>query len=113
MSLNQKYTWGKFLKDHPEKKDLKRISPEGKKAFEAAFKAKMKEYLTARTERVKGLQKKANERKKELAEKVKALRKVKDWPKAKIYQLKAGRQDSWINRLAKQAGRIKVLQKNI
>ena len=113
MALNQKYTWADFLKDHPEKKDLKRTSPEGKKAFDQAFKAKIKEYLTARTERVKVLQKKATEKHKTLTEKVQTLQKAKDFPKAKIYQLKVGRQDAWITRLSKQVNRIKVLQKGL
>ena len=113
MALNKKYTWGNFLKEHPEKKDLKRTSSEGKKAFETAFKAKMKEYLTARSERVKVLQKKANEKKKTLTERVKALQKEDNWPKAKIYQHQVGRQDAWIARLSKQVDRIKFLQKNI
>ena len=38
MSVNQKYTWHDFLKEHPEHKEksTKRTSPEGKKAFESA-----------------------------------------------------------------------------
>jgi hypothetical protein len=113
MSLNQKYTWGEFLKKHPEKKDLKRMSSEGRKAFETAFKAKMKEYLTGRVERVKVLQKKATEKKKILTEKVKTLQKAENWCKAKIYQKRVGRQDAWFNRLVKQADRIKILQKSL
>lgn len=53
MSLNQKYTWKDFLREHPEHKEkkTKRTSSEGKKAFEAAFKAYIKKYLAAQVER--------------------------------------------------------------
>ena len=78
MSLNQKYTWTDFLKENPEKKELKRTSSEGKKAFESAFKTKMKQYLTKRTEQVKVSQKKATEKRDSLIEKVKSFKKVKN-----------------------------------
>lgn len=115
MSLNQKYTWGEFLKEHPElkKKGIKRTSSEGKKAFESAYKTKTKEYLSVRVEKVNTLKKKATAKLGDLTKKVKELQKKKDFSKAKIYQEKAGRQDAWITRLTEEAGRIKTLQKNI
>lgn len=115
MSLNQKYTWGQFLKDNPElkKKGIKRTSSEGKKAFESAYKTKMKEYLSARVEKVNMLKKKATAKLGDLTKKVKELQKKKDFSKARIYQKKAGRQDAWIARLGKEASVIKTLQKNI
>lgn len=54
MSLNQKYTWGDFLKAHPEykQKKIKRTSKEGQKAFDAAYKQHVKEYLKDRLAKV-------------------------------------------------------------
>lgn len=114
MALNQKYTWADFLKEHPDlkKKGIKRTSSEGKKAFESAYKTKVKAYLSERVEKVGKLKKQATERKKILTEKVAALQKAKNFLKAKIYQRKVGSQDAWFGRLDKQAARIKVLQKS-
>ncbi len=115
MALNQKYTWGDFLKEHPElkKKKIKRISSEGKKAFEAAYRAKIKEYLNARVERVNILKKKAEAKFSELTKKVSQLQKKKEFSMARFYQKEAGRQQAWIARLGKETNRIKILQKNI
>lgn len=54
MSLNQKYTWAQFLKDNPEYKEkkIKRTSKEGIKAFEAAYKQHIKEYLKDRMAKI-------------------------------------------------------------
>ncbi len=114
MALNQKYTWADFLKEHPDfkKKGVKRTSAEGKKAFESAYKTKIKVYLTERVEKVNKMKKSATDKKKALTEKVSAFRKAKDFSKAKTYQEKVGAQDAWLGRLDKQASRIKVLQKN-
>ncbi len=61
MSLNQKYTWARFLKDHPEHKEkkTKRTSKEGQKAFDAAFKQHAKEYLKERLAKIEKEQKAA------------------------------------------------------
>lgn len=114
MSLNQKYTWNDFLKEHPDlkQKKIKRTSSEGKKAFNTAFKAKIKEHLSKRAETIEKLTKKATEKRNAIAAKVKEFRKAKDTLNADTYQVKAGRQDSWISRLDKQNSRIKTLQKN-
>ncbi len=55
MSLNHKFTWGDFLKQNPElkKKKIKRTSPEGEKAFQAAFKDFSKVFLKEREDRLK------------------------------------------------------------
>jgi hypothetical protein len=114
MALNQRYTWGDFLKEHPDlkKKGIKRTSSEGKKAFESAYKTKIKVYLTGQVEKVNKFKKAAIEKKKVLTEKVSALHKAKNFSKAKIYQERVGAQDEWLVKLDNQASRIKVLQKN-
>ena len=54
MSLRQKYTWNEFKREQGDKaKDLKRTSAEGKKAFEAARKAKIKDYVKTRVSQTK------------------------------------------------------------
>jgi len=113
MALNQRYTWADFMKEHPDlkKKGVKRTSPEGKKAFEAAYKQKIKAYLSERVELVNKLKKMAQEKRKTLTEKVSTLQKAKNFSTAKIYQEKVGAQDIWLTRLEDQAARIKVLQK--
>ena len=114
MSLNQKYTWGDFLKENPElkKKGIKRTSSEGKKAFNSAYKTKMKGYLADRAKRLDVSKKKATEKMKTLTEKVKSFQKAKKYSQAKVYQQKVGRQDAWLARLYKEAARIKTLQKS-
>jgi flagellar hook-basal body complex protein FliE len=115
MALNQKYTWADFLKEHPDlkKKGVKRTSPEGKKAFESAYKTKIKAYLSSRVETVNKLKKMATEKRKTLTEKVAAFQKAEDNLSAGSYQEKVGAQDAWLGRLERQASRIKVLQKGI
>lgn len=114
MSLNQKYTWAQFLKDHPEMKakKVKRTSPEGTKAFEAAFKKYIKDYLKAREAKLESQKKRAAAAKSELTKKQKNLVKQKKWPKATSLQEQIGRKDAWLGRLSKQAERLKLLQKS-
>lgn len=114
MSLNQKYTWAQFLKEHPEYKGkkLKRISNEGKKAFETAFKKATKEYLMTRLEKIEGFKKRATARHSELTKKQQAFTKAKNWPRAHRIQLEIGRQDALLDRLSKQSERTKSLQKH-
>ncbi len=114
MSLNQKYTWATFLKEHPDlkKKGVKRTSPEGKKAFEQAFKGKIKAYLSERVETVNKLKKLTTEKRKVLTAKVAALQKAENYLNARTYQEKVGAQDARLGRLDREAVRIKVIQKN-
>lgn len=114
MALNQRYTWGDFLKDNPDlkKKGIKRTSSEGKKAFESAYKTKIKAYLTLQVEKVNKFKKAATEKKKALTAKVSAFQKAENRTKARFYQEKVGEQDKWLSNLDRQAARIKVLQKN-
>jgi hypothetical protein len=110
MSLNQKYTWSDFLKEHPEfrEKKIKRTSPEGKKAFEAAFKAKMKVFLKERLALIEKESKRVEKKKAELLNKAKASK--KPCIRRRI-QEKIGALDSYMARLARQESRTKTLQK--
>ncbi len=114
MSLNQQYTWKDFLREHPEhkQKKTKRTSPEGKKAFEAAFKAYIKKYLAGQVERFGKQIAKAEQTGKKQAAAVRELRKAKKWPKAKLAQEKTGRTDAAISRLKKQKERATAAQKS-
>lgn len=75
MSLKQKYTWAQFKKEEGEKaKDLKRTSPEGMKAFKAAFAARTKRFVQNRMERLAKAQSKAQEQLTALQGTLKGLR---------------------------------------
>ncbi|MFA4874425.1 MAG: hypothetical protein WC956_04400 [bacterium] len=114
MALNQQYTWHDFLREHPEhkQKKTKRMSPEGKKAFDAAYKAYIKKYLVGQVERFGKQIAKTEEQGKKLSATVRELRKAKKWPKAKLAQEKAGRRDAAIVRLKKQKERATAAQKS-
>ena len=113
MSLNQKYTWGDFLKDNPEHKEkkTKRTSAEGKKAFEAAYKKFVKEYLAQRQEQLKKMQDKAAQHSKELTAKVQGYQKTKDFARAAFYQRKVGKKDAAMAAYAEQMEHDKQLAK--
>ena len=74
MSLAHKFTWGDFLKKNPElkKKKLKRTSPEGDKAFQAAFKDFSKVFLKEREDRLKKVKTVATKKPKKTKTKKKA-----------------------------------------
>lgn len=107
MALNEKYTWADFLKENPGKK-LKRTSPEGKKAFEAAFNAKIKAYLKTRTTKIEKAQQKATAKRDTL---VVALKATKKPFKAKRVQARVGQKDHAIAMLAQQLTRTKEVAK--
>jgi hypothetical protein len=115
MSMKQKYTWHDFLRDNPEhrEKKTKRTSPEGKKAFEAAFKAYVKKYLDGQQERYDRQLAKATGRAKDLQTKVGGLCKSKKFSKAKIAQRKAGRAAAAVAQIAKQKNRAQAARKSI
>lgn len=115
MSMNQKYTWRDFLKENPEhrEKKTKRTSNEGKKAFEAAYKAHLKKYLADQSERYDKQAAKASERSKALSAKVSGLRKAKKFAKAKLAQKKAGRADRAIAQITKQKQRAQAARKSL
>lgn len=115
MALNQKYTWANFLRDNPEHKEkkTKRTSSDGKKAFEAAYKKFIKEYLAERQQKLNTKKEMTTGRRDELIAKVKAFQKAKNTSKAKFYQVKVGKQDAALANIAKQVERTKMLQKKV
>lgn len=110
MSLNQKYTWADFLRDNPDMKGTKRTSPEGKKAFEAAFKKQAKEYLKARAEKMAKGEKIATEKRDALVTRLKAAKRPLT---AKTLQARVGQKDRAIAGFQKQIERTKSLQKSL
>ncbi len=108
MALNQKYTWTDFLHNHPEKKELKRTSPEGKKAFETAYKGAIKEYLKTRLTLLQKQQVKATKNRDELVVRLKAMKKIN---LAKRFQLRVGQKDHAISVITQQIERTKEIQK--
>ena len=114
MSLNQKYTWKDFLKENPDfkKKEIKRTSSEATKAFEAAFKKHVKEYLKNRLEKIETQKTRSEKTKNALAQKRQKVTQKKDWSKVHTLDVSIGRQDAWTSRLNKQTERTKTLQKN-
>ena len=113
MSLNQKYTWNDFLKGNPEHKEkkTKRTSSEGKKAFEAAYKKFIKEYLAERQKMLARMQERIAKSRDELSIKVKTFQKAKNLPKAKFYQTKVGIKDAAIARINAKIEDTKTLLK--
>lgn len=111
MALNQQYTWADFLKEHPElkAKQIKRTSEEGKKAFEAAFKKNIKEYLKTRLVAQEKSVKNITARRDALVTKLKATKKP---GKAKLLQAKVGCRDNAIHRTVKAVERTKAAQKH-
>ncbi len=108
MALNEKYTWADFLREHPGKKDVKRTSPEGKKAFEQAYKAFVKKYLTTQLERLERQQQRATEVRNDLVTRLKATEKHVI---AKRLQARVGQKDHAVAIIAKQIDRARDLQK--
>ena len=115
MSMNQKYTWHDFLREHPEhrEKKTKRTSSEGKKAFEAAYKANLKKYLEEQQKRYDTQAVKAGERAKALSAKVSELRKAKRLAQAKITQKKAGRAEAAVAQIARQKKSSQAKRKSL
>ena len=115
MSLNQKYTWHDFLKEHPEHKEkgLKRTTSEGKKAFESAFKAKAKEFIEGQQKRFDRDTEKVTARRAERTERVKGLQKAKKFAKAKIAQRKVGKADAALAQLNRQKDAAKAKRKSL
>lgn len=112
MALNQQYTWKDFLAQHPDlkAKKIKRTSEEGQKAFEAAFKKHVKEFLKTRL----GAQEKALKNLVIKRDKlVKQLSAAKAKPtRARILQTKVGTEDHAIYRTQKTIDLTKAQQKN-
>jgi len=102
MSLNQKYTWKDFLGENPEfkKKGVKRTSSEGKKAFESAYKAKIKEVLKGRLAWLEKEKARVTKKRDALTTEMKASKNI---PLRKKLQKKIGRMDSYLSRLSRPA----------
>lgn len=112
MSLNQKYTWNDFLNEHPElkQKKVKRTSAEGKKAFEAAYKARIKDLLRDRLGWIEKEEARVNKKKDALVGEIKAVKKI--LIKRKL-QSNIGAKDKYLHRLEKLAIKTKQVQKSI
>ena len=113
MALKQKFTWNDFLKAHPEakKKSLKRTSAEGKKAFETAYKAFMKEYLKDREIKTKKFIDKVTKTKAALVATLKKTEGKKWHLKTKALNQKIGRHDAAIARFEKLIVQTKEVAK--
>ena len=113
MSLAHKFSWNEFLKKNPEfkKKGVKRTSPEGEKAFKAAFKDFAKNYLKERQETLKKEKERVTKAKKELVAKLKGVDGKKWHLKAKKLNLKIGRFDSYLAKLEKGQKRVTAFAK--
>lgn len=103
MSLSQKFTWGDFLRQNPDlkAKKVKRTSPEGEKAFQAAFKKFAKDYLKEREAWIKKEEERVVEAKGKL---VKTLKEVdgRKWRiKMKKLNKEIGRFDSYLSKISR------------
>lgn len=111
MSLNQKFTWKDFLKENPQVKgkELKRTSPEGKKAFDAAYKAKIKDVLKDRLAWIEKEVVRVIEKKKSSITAIKALK----TPVARRHvEEKIARNDKYIHKLKRTTDKTKQIQKS-
>lgn len=111
MSLNQKYTWADFLKANPDlkSKKIKRTSDEGRKAFEAAYKKYIKDYLKDLVAHQEKTLKAIIVQRDALVKKQKATQKL---VKSRILQGKIGNRDAAAYRTQKSIERSKSHQKN-
>ncbi len=101
MSLSNHFTWGQFLKKNPEfkKKKIKRTSPEGEKAFKAAFKEFAKDFLKNREVQIKKDKERVAKEKTELVKRLKNIDGKKWYLKAKTLNARIGRLDAYLTRL--------------
>lgn len=115
MSLNQKYTWQSFLKEHPEhrEKKTKRTSGDGKKAFEGAYKTFVKKYLSTRAEEMGREIDRAAKRREQHVLKLKKVRKTGKKIHTRFIQEKISRAGRAVARLSKQQEKMKEKQKAI
>ena len=115
MSLNNKYTWHDFLKEHPEhrEKNTKRTSSEGKKAFESAYKVHLKKYLDNAIKKAERLIERSGKDRSDLEAKLKIVRAGKNKIKIKRLIAQIGRKNAAIARHSDMIGRIKGKQKNL
>lgn len=115
MSLKQQYTWLDFLKEYPENKEkkTKRTSSEGKKAFEAAFKAHAKKFLETQVTSFEKVVGRVAGKREALVKRLKDSRKAGRRANMKIAITKIGKADHAIAALKKQIEDTKAKQKKI
>ena len=115
MSLAHQFTWGDFLKKHPEfkKKKLKRTSPEGEKAFKVAFKEFARNFLKDREAKIKKEKERTTKEKNALVAKLKAVDGKKWHLKAKKLNERIGRFDAYLSRLENIQKKTTGLAKSI
>lgn len=115
MSLAQQFTWNDFLKKNPEfqKKNIRRTSPEGEKAFKAAFKEYAKTSLKERETKIKKEKERVAKAKGALVAKLKAVDGRKWHLKAKKLNEKIGRFDAYLARLETLQKKTAVLSKTL
>lgn len=101
MSLASHFSWADFLKKNPDfkKKNIKRTSPEGEKAFKAAFKEFAKDFLKKREILIKKDKEKTSKAKDDLVIRLKAIDGKKWYLKAKALNTRIGRLDAYLARL--------------
>lgn len=115
MALKQKFTWGDFLKQNPEfkEKKMKRTSPDGEKAYQAAFKKFTKDHLKNREGWVKKEEERVSKAKGALVKTLKGVDGKKWHLKAKDLNQKIGRYDAYLSKLSKWHEESKQLAKKI
>lgn len=111
MALNQHFTWADFLKASPELKarKIKRTSDEGKKAFEAAYKKYIKDYLKDLVTHQEKVLESIIVKRDALVMKQKATKKP---ARSRILQTKIGNRDAAAYRTQKTIARSKSQQKH-
>ena len=115
MSLASHFTWADFLKKNPEfkSKKIKRTSPEGQKAFKAAFKEFAKEFLKKREGQIKKDTDKATKSKETLVTRLKTVDGRKWHLKAKELNRRIGRFDAHLSRLERFQKKTVQLAKGV
>lgn len=115
MALKQKFTWGDFLKQNPEfkEKKMKRTSPDGEKAYQAAFKKFAKEHLKNREGWVKKEEERVTKAKGTLVKQLKAIDGKKWHLQSKKLNKEIGRFDAYLSKISKWHEASKQLTKKI
>lgn len=115
MAIKDKFTWADFLKTNSDAKEkkLKRTSPEGKKAFEKAYKEFAKNHLKTREEQLAAESDRAGKNRAGLIEQLKNLKGKRKHVQQKRLNKKTGRLDAYLAKLAKAKDGIKEVAKKI
>lgn len=115
MAIKDKFTWADFLKANPDAKEpkLKRTSPEGKKAFEKAYKEFAKIHLKTREEKLTAETDRAGKNRTKLIGQLKNLKGKRKHVQEKRLNKKTGRVDAYLAKLAKAKEGLKETTKKI